>query len=157
MIKILVVSDTHRHFTDVIEQQRTDPHDVMIHLGDLVDDARELERQLHMPVVYVRGNNDWQQDVPWERVLDYSGIRILVVHGHREFVGTGLDRLARSAVKNGCSAALFGHTHRRADETLQGVRLLNPGALYLPRDGIPSMLSLTLDGSTAIRTEFIQP
>lgn len=155
MIHLLIVSDTHRRTAEVIELYRKHPHDVLIHLGDLVDDARRLERALHIPVTYVRGNNDPQEDVPWERVVEYCGVRLLLTHGHRQSVGSGRERLARRAKEKACRIALFGHTHRRADEEIGSVRVINPGAVYRSLDRSPSVLSMGIDEKGHVETEIL--
>lgn len=143
--KILVVSDTHRRITEVIAFQEKDPHDMLFHLGDLVKDAKTLEKVLHIPVLCVRGNNDFAEyETPAQIVVPVYGKRFLLTHGHMERVGAGSAGVLALAKEEGANVALFGHTHRRFDRVIDGVHILNPGAVSSPRDGVRSLLSLTV-------------
>lgn len=153
--KLLVVSDTHLHFINVLEWATNNPHDILIHLGDLVRDGKNLSEALSIPTILVRGNNDHEAEVPWEITLPIYRHKILAVHGHWENVQRGGGLLAKKAVENGCDIALFGHTHQRADHTLQGVRLLNPGSATSPRDFERSILSLEICDSGELYVNFV--
>ena len=79
--------------------------------------------------------------VPFERIEDIGGIRILMMHGHRYGVKVELSRAIVRAESVGADLLLFGHTHIPIEKTLpagsemNGVRLskklhvFNPGAL----------------------------
>ena len=148
--KILVAADTHGRITDVVEFQKKEPHDMIFHLGDRVRDAVQLESLVHVPVIAVRGNNDREADIPWNRVVPVDGTRFFLTHGHRE----SAERMRALAEEAQCAFALFGHTHRRADRRMGMVRLLNPGSPALPRDGFRSLLSLTVT-DTDVEVRFI--
>ena len=51
----------------------------------------------------------------------------------------------------------YGHTHIAADETVDGIRLINPGSLWRSRDGRgPSYALLNIDGDTVdVQFEFL--
>lgn len=117
----------------------------------LGDGLRELDES-YMPIVAVRGNCDvFSTDTPEERLLDLDGIKILLMHGHRFSVKSGLDRALAYADKRGADVLLFGHTHLPTEryfpegtELSDGTRLtrplwaFNPGSLGEPRGERPS-------------------
>lgn len=145
MTKLWIVSDTHRHYAPVLDYLKNDPHDVVLHLGDHAADAQEMAYYLHVPVIAVRGNCDGADgEIPLERILEYHGLRIFMTHGHGYRVKSDRRYLAAKAKKENCPLALYGHTHVFSDEEVDGVRLINPGALYLPRGGRPTAVSLTV-------------
>ena len=154
--KLLVVSDTHHRIINVQNWALENPHDILIHLGDHVRDGQALADALHIPTVLVRGNNDeCEHETPWEIILPIYSHRLLLVHGHLQYVEGGLEDLTDKAVQSGCDIALFGHTHHRADKLHQGVRLLNPGSPMAPRDLILSVLSLEFFDNGAYEVQFV--
>lgn len=122
----------------------------------LGDGLRDLDQTLFSSngsaLVCVRGNCDsFVSDVREETMLDLGGVRLLLMHGHRYSVKSGLDRALAYASERGADALLFGHTHLaeeryfpEGDELSDGTRLarptwaFNPGSLGEPRDGKPS-------------------
>ena len=79
--------------------------------------------------------------VPFERIEDVGGIRLLLMHGHKYGVKVELSRAIARADDVGADVLLFGHTHVPFEKELpagseSGVRTLrkrlfvfNPGAL----------------------------
>lgn len=147
MMKILVFSDSHGRMLgmyDVIE--RESPH-AIIHLGDCVEDARDLARSYpHLALWYVRGNNDYEPDAPLFEVIAPGGVRMYLSHGHMERASfSSVGNLPRRAREAGCEIALYGHTHRLQEEAVGGVLVLNPGSISLPRGGPASYLRLVVE------------
>ena len=81
-----------------------------------------------LPIVSVRGNCDYCDPTPEQRLVDYDGVRILMCHGHRHGVKSGLLRYEMAARENEVDAALFGHTHFAYCEEYNGLWLVNPGS-----------------------------
>lgn len=110
-----------------VEQEKPD---AVIHLGDHASDAEILLREYpYLPVCRVRGNCDrYEYDVQDEAVIEWEGVKILVTHGHRYHVKSGLLTLCYAAIQSGAQVALFGHTHIPYCEESDGLWLLNPGA-----------------------------
>ncbi len=152
-MKILVLSDSHRyldHMQTAIEQEN--PTHV-IHLGDHVRDAEELSRRFPMlPVLKLRGNCDFDYDCREQALVEYDGVRILAVHGHRYGVKSGLLRYELAARESQADVALFGHTHLAYCQQYEGLWLLNPGSCgYCAR---PSYGIITIkNGSADCRVE----
>ena len=142
-MKIFVISDTHGKIAKVkqVWDKLTDV-DLLIHLGDHVEDAKRLERELETKVVFVKGNMDGSYDSKDYKIVETEYGKLLLTHGHMDGVkGSPLGLIYR-AQELDCKAVLFGHTHKPAYEEVDGLYLINPGSLSQPRDGT--------DGSYAI-------
>lgn len=151
MLKILVVSDSHRRVAN-IEKIFGGPvhYDYMIHLGDVIgqqDIIREIAG-VNCPCVFVAGNCDvFNREDPKVNVADYDGIRIFMTHGHM-FGGGDPYCVARAGKDNDAQIALFGHTHVPFMQNIGGVEVFNPGSITNPRqnDGYCTYGVITIDG-----------
>ena len=144
---ILVFSDSHgRNISMAAAVERERP-DAVIHLGDHVEDAEELERLFpNLPVYRVRGNNDYGSDTALHAVITPDNLPIYITHGHREYVSMmSSGEVAQAARAAGCAVALFGHSHRMTLEREDGVLLCNPGSISFPRGGPASYARLTIE------------
>ena len=127
-MKILVISDTHRDTNKVIRVLHSIPDITnVVHLGDLVRDADEIQEVFPDKIYHkIQGNNDMLSFAKPDMMLSLCGYNIFATHGHAYGVRGGVSLLAKKASQLGCDIALFGHTHNYADETVMGVRCLNP-------------------------------
>ena len=143
LIKIVAVSDNHGMMDPIILLPTLFPDaDYFFHCGD----SREPVRR-YGPYAQVRGNNDFY-DAPEELVLEVGQHRIYMTHGTRLVYFGEYHYLAQRAKKHQCDIALFGHTHLYTDQTVEGVRCLNPGSIWHNRDGSdPSFMVIELEGS----------
>ena len=123
--------------------------DAFLHCGDLSSDSR-----LFPQLVCVKGNNDYYNDFPYERILEYGGVRFYMIHSHTV---SSIDRrhnLASLAKENDCSVVLYGHTHAYDDRYVDSVHLLNPGSLYYNRDfSKPGYMIINIDSRGRLKTE----
>ena len=128
-MKILVVSDTHRTMRYMQEAVENEKPDHVIHLGDHTHDADEL-RQLYpmLPVLSVRGNCDYDMTARELAVVELSGFRFFLTHGHRYGVKRGLLSFELAAREAMADVALFGHTHLAVCDQYNGLWLMNPGS-----------------------------
>ena len=138
-MNILVMSDTHGRLEearDLIERVMSFADiDMLIHCGDHINDAFDLEEELAIEVVAVPGNCDWGRERDFRIVEAPGDNRILVIHGHTEDVKYSLHKLLYLAEEQNCNIVCFGHTHFAVNEVYEGIRLLNPGSPSKPRDG----------------------
>lgn len=127
MKTFLIISDTHGR-QKYLEKLRPliAENDYVVHLGDGAADMREIARQFPEKVYIVKGNNDFSYGAE-EYIVEEEGLRMLFCHGHKHGVKSGLNRLAAYAKSKGCDVALYGHTHRAAIDTVDGVLCVNPG------------------------------
>ena len=132
MTRIGVVSDSHGgrlHLERFVEICRAENFDQVFHLGDVLEDARWLEKNLDIPVTSVAGNCDFYAHHPREARVTVEGKRLLLIHGDRYRVKLGYDMLSYYAEENAVDAALFGHTHQPFAGYVGRALLVNPGAL----------------------------
>ncbi|MBR1735512.1 MAG: metallophosphoesterase [Firmicutes bacterium] len=135
-MKILVLSDSHGSLGNayhIIDKIKTEIY-AIIHLGDYARDADTLRLKYpDMKVYSVVGNCDYSSYDDTERIINLSGIRIFITHGHTYHVNSGIMRLAYAAMEKEADIALYGHTHSaliaREDELL----IMNPGSISSPR------------------------
>ncbi len=127
-MSLMVISDTHGQTTaimNVLTDNKGITH--IVHLGDMVRDAEDIEAAFPgIEVIKVAGNNDFWSRERDEILFEWQGIKFFACHGHRYGVRGSKGILATRARELGADMALFGHTHIKFDELLDGVRLLNP-------------------------------
>lgn len=157
-MKILIFSDSHGYNVSMACAVEREAPDVVLHLGDHAEDAREIQSVFpHLAVHAVQGNNDYfDRDAPEQAVVTVDGVRIFLTHGHREHVYMKEGKpVARCAREQGCALAFFGHTHRMYLERIHGVLTCNPGSISLPRGGVPSYGRLTVESGQALLLELL--
>ncbi len=152
-MKILLLSDSHtdtNRIDDALAQ--CGKIDMIIHCGDVERDFEYITYVAppHLAMLSVSGNNEWYAEKPYFRAVELAGLRFYITHGHLERVKAGFQGLLRKAGENDCQVVLFGHTHKRCDEKVDGIRLINPGALSYPGC---SYAVLTVENQT-VKTEF---
>lgn len=161
MKKVLVISDTHGR-TKYLEQilPKVKPIDYLFHLGDVGRDVDYIEVIAECPCAFVAGNNDFYSDLPAERLPKIENTRFFMTHGHNYYVNAHKTLLAKIAKEKGATVALFGHTHVPYQEEIDGILLLNPGSLSLPRqeDHTPTymILYVTEDGTVQVELHRVE-
>lgn len=149
-MKIMVVSDTHGNYLEPSRILENTSADMLIHLGDDINDALTLGLIVDIPVIKVPGNCDHGAREPRELLESISGRIFFITHGDAYRVKIGLDRLVEKAKKVNASVALFGHTHRPLIQKQDGVLLINPGTLMAGSDSKSyAMLTVTPSKVTA--------
>lgn len=139
-MRIVVLSDSHNDYyaLDRVVMARPDAG-LFLHLGDgeqEFDDLMSVYPDKKM--LFVRGNCDWNSEKKTEELLICADKRIFLTHGHMYGVKRGLDRLEQRARLLSADICCFGHTHTACSTYRDGLHLLNPGSIALPRDGSAS-------------------
>ena len=157
-MKILIASDLHgsaywcRRLMEEIEKEQPDR---IVLLGDLLyhgprnDLPREYAPKEVIPmlsslkekILAVRGNCEAEVDqmvLPFPCLADFSqlfvdGRLIHLTHGHHQNP-QNLPPLPQGSI------FLYGHTHVKFDQVVDGIRCLNPGSVSIPKDGSHSYL-----------------
>lgn len=81
----------------------------------------------------------WMRALPFQRELEISGQRSLLVHGsprsERDVIkaDTPDDAIREMIASVQADLILFGHTHEALDRVVDGVRLVNPGSVGYPQ------------------------
>lgn len=149
-MRIVVMSDSHGYNSaiyDVLELE--EKADMFIHCGDICEDDYMFPQ-----LKIVSGNNDYY-GYPMERMIDIENHRILVVHSHQFPFMKREEKMVRYAKEHGCDIVCFGHTHVTCDKVIEGVHLLNPGSLYMSRDGKPASYAILELDKDEIKTNVI--
>lgn len=129
-MKIAVISDTHKLVNKTLETLKNIENlDLIIHLGDYVKDAKEIEKAMNIETIYVRGNGDYlDTDVDLEKILEIHDKKIFLTHGHNYDVKNGISKIFYRAKEIECDIVLFGHTHMSTLLEYEGILILNPGS-----------------------------
>lgn len=133
-MKVLIISDTHGrdiNIDSVLEKEKE--LDMLIHLGDIEGSEGYIESVSGCPCEMVRGNNDYFSNLPAEKVIEIGKYKALLTHGHYYNVSVELRSIVMEAVERNVDIVMFGHIHRPVLEKINGVTVLNPGSLSLPR------------------------
>lgn len=154
--KILVVSDSHglnsnlkralAHFGG-----RGQELAMLVFLGDMGGTRREIEGMVDCPLEMVKGNGDYDADLPFTKLIKMWDETVLITHGHRYNCKYSTQEMVDMARENGASMVFFGHTHEPFLDTSGEIKVCNPGSITLPRQpgGRPTYLVVTRedDGS----------
>lgn len=136
-MKIIVVSDSHGNLP-ALKRVICDYHaDMYIHLGD---GERELNTVCLLnpdkDIFHVCGNCDFASLSEDELLISPDDKNVIfAVHGHLHNVKYSLEQLKSTARKKGANIVLYGHTHSRHNEYDDGMYIINPGSVSIPRDG----------------------
>jgi len=143
---IAVLSDSHRHAYELNQVlMHIQDTDMIIHLGDNVEDVDMLRNGYKGNIINVRGNCDFSSFVPTERLEELEGKKLFLTHGHKYSVKSDLLRLKYRAKEVGADIVLFGHTHEAIELYEEGIWFINPGSLALPRNRYKSYAVMDLD------------
>ncbi len=133
-MKILVFSDSHGRHGRMAEVFSRGKYDAVLFLGDGSSDFDKL-RESHMGstrFISVRGNCDYFDGTPEERIIDLGGFRVLMLHGHTKNVKHGTSLLEYYAREKGVDLVLYGHTHARDCRRISCEKpfyIFNPGSI----------------------------
>lgn len=139
MIRVVVVSDTHRDFyflAEVVKRHRD--ADLFVHLGDGYEEFCRLGDMFPgLKKYFVRGNCDYgmSRDIQVAGFLNCGMARIFYTHGHIYNVKSGLEEVYRAGIEHNANVILYGHTHVPRIDYHNGVYIMNPGSLGHPRGG----------------------
>ena len=146
MERILVLSDTHGNTDKAIKIfDSIAGITAVIHLGDSVKDAMQIENYVYpVPVYYVPGNNDFFYYDKRVKTFEISNKTFVITHGHLY----NLDSLKELSCEADADIVLFGHTHRPYYEKDGDVIFANPGSTTYPRGADASYGIAEIDKET---------
>lgn len=144
-MRIAAISDTHDRLPGHVSATIADADEIW-HLGDvcmpsILDTLKMLGPKLRV----VRGNCD--EYAAWPLTLDFE------LAGHRFH----LEHIPSRVAPKGSDFFLHGHTHVPRDETINGVRFLNPGCITRPNRGAPASYAwLRLEKKQRVEWELVR-
>ncbi len=151
-MQIGVISDTHGIISSIERLEcEIKGLDVLIHLGDNVDDISIIRNHYNGEIINVKGNCDFSTSTPNDRVEEICSKIFFLTHGHRYSVKESLAKLRYKALETGADIVLYGHTHIGKIDFEEGIWYINPGSASLPRDGTRSFAIIS------IKQGFIEP
>jgi putative phosphoesterase len=143
MKTIVAFSDSHNRTLPQKFKAVLDEADFVFFLGD---GLRGLAEYFQRENFYaVKGNCD-ALPFPEEMEVTVEGVKFWLTHGHNYSAKYDMHKLLLRALEKGANCALFGHTHIPETVFEQGVHLINPGSITLPRIGNPSYAYITVSG-----------
>jgi putative phosphoesterase len=96
----------------------------------------------------VAGNSDWGSVGKMIDSITVLNKKIVFAHGHTFNVKAGADEFLTTARNLGAHIALYGHTHTALRNYEDGLYIMNPGSVAVPRGGPPTygMIDITPAG-----------
>ena len=131
---IAVISDTHRvnKYINLAKNVIKDA-DILIHLGDNIEDVDILKDGFDGEVYAVAGNCDFSAKYPKEGMIEINGRKIFYTHGDLYGVKSTINNIYYRGRELGADVVAFGHTHEHGIERTEDLILMNPGSVSLPR------------------------
>lgn len=131
---IAVVSDTHRAIKYInLAKELIKSADILIHLGDNIDDVEIIKSGFKGEVYAVAGNCDYSGKYPKEAIIEVNGRKIFFTHGDLYGVKHSMNNIYYRGKELDVDIVLFGHTHQQVIEEKNGIILMNPGSISLPK------------------------
>ena len=119
-----LISDTHGRFDEKIPGLfRNVEH--ILHGGDICGNEIIAQLEQIAPVTAVLGNNDYDPQYRDLEIVELGDTKILIhhivpFHNPHAPIFDSIKRVQPDIV-------VYGHTHKPADQTIDGIRYLNPG------------------------------
>ena len=126
-----VLSDTHGLLRPQI-REKLHPCELIVHAGDVGDQAVMDRLQSIGTVVAVKGNVDrgaWTDPLREWELIQFHGKTILLIHN--------IARLDWEPKSTNVDVVVYGHSHRASTHYTNGVLYLNPGSAGPRRFTLP--------------------
>ena len=124
-MKIAIISDSHGNCEGIDKIFRELDFDYLFFLGD---GLRDLGEYINLQNVYaVCGNCDFFSVEPNEREFVLENNKFFITHGNAYGVKYSLHSIISEAINRGANYVLFGHTHNKYIEEIDGMKIINPG------------------------------
>ncbi len=148
MKKIIILSDTHGNLNDLKKLTLLFKEaDLILFAGDGVNDFIVFPLEIQEKIKMVSGNCDFSS-IDRELIFEVEKKRIMLCHGDRYKVKSGLMPLYLHAKERGCDIVVYGHTHEARIDEYEGILFINPGSLYNYR--MESFAYLVISGDKAV-------
>lgn len=120
------MSDTHNNmanFMKAIDWIKREDIQLILHCGDISSQETidEAIKYFGEDIKFVKGNADFNMDLPEKMEVEIGGRKIAFVHFPNE-----AKKMAQSGKFN---IVFYGHTHRAWDEKIGNCHMINPGEL----------------------------
>lgn len=151
-MKLGIISDTHG-FLDPRVEKIFAGVDHILHAGDIGNPIIEVELKFVAPVTVVLGNTDLGLDFKETEIVTLADKKYLVHHivNPRSLSDSMNARLKQHRP----DVVVFGHTHKKFADTVDGVFFFNPGYAGRPKFGTERSVGILHCDASGIRHEFI--
>jgi uncharacterized protein len=152
-MKIGVISDTH-NFLDPKVPELFAGVGHILHAGDIGLPWILAELESIAPITAVTGNTD-------DSALHYAPRKTVELAGRRFFIQHIIhpqdlaERRQLHSARERPDTVVFGHTHKRFCETLDGVLYLNPGYAGRPKLGLERSAAILHCDRNGVRVEYL--
>lgn len=152
-MKIAFIGDTHKNKYSInlaLKKINELKADIVIHLGDCIDDIEVIKAGFQGEVLGVVGNCDCTSRFPNNQVIDINRKKIFFTHGDLYGVKNSLSSILYKGEEVGADIILFGHTHISMMEEVNNIILMNPGSIPKPSPwsvtGCVGLIDISDDG-----------
>ena len=152
-MKIGVISDTHG-FLDPRVEKLFAGVDHILHAGDIGDPVIELELKFIAPVTVVQGNVDIGLPFKLTEIVTLAAKKFLIHHIVNPWALS--ETVEQQIAKQKPDAVIFGHTHKKFADTVNGVFFFNPGYAGKPKFGAERSVAILTVTGQEIRHELIK-
>jgi putative phosphoesterase len=151
-MKIGVISDTHDFFDPQILKIFSGVGHIL-HAGDIGTNWITFQLEQIAPVTAVRGNTDLGLTFRETETVELAGKKFLI--HHIVSAQSPADKLKFLIARTRPDVVVFGHTHKKFCETIDGVLFFNPGYSGKPKFGTERSVAIFHCDEKEIRHEFI--
>lgn len=123
-MRFAIISDSHDNVANlkkIINWLHIQKISFLLHCGDICtqDSIDEIVKSFKGKIEFVKGNGDYELDVPETKELELGGKRIFLNH---------YPDIAKKGAESGkYDLVFYGHTHKPWEEKVGDCRLVNPG------------------------------
>ena len=150
-MKIGVISDTHGYLDPRVETIFTGV-DHILHAGDIGFASIVIELGLIAPVTAVLGNCDDNIGYRVTEVVEVARKKFLIHHIVNPWAQS--EMLEHRIALEKPAVVVFGHTHKKFAETINGTLFFNPGYAGKPKAGAERSVAILHIEGEKIRPEF---
>ncbi len=151
-MKIGIISDTHG-FLDPRVETIFAGVDHILHAGDIGYAVIILELEFIAPTIAVLGNNDLGLSFKETEVAELGAKKFIVHHIVNPFEPS--EGLQKRLNRERPDVVVFGHTHKKFSQTVNGTLFFNPGYAGKPKFGAERSVAILHLDENGIRPEFI--
>lgn len=151
-MKLGIISDTHGFLDPKIKKLFAGVGHIL-HAGDVGDAFIVFELEQIAPITVVLGNTDLGLSFKETEVVTLADKKFLVHHIVNP--SSLADKVAARIKRERPDVVVFGHTHKKLAETMNGILFFNPGYAGKPKFGTERSVAILHCDGKEIRHEFI--
>jgi putative phosphoesterase len=151
-VKIGVISDTHGHLDPKVFKLFAGVEHIL-HAGDIGFASIILELEEIAPVTAVYGNTDVDLYFKETEIVELAARKFLVHHIVNPH--SPGDRVKERILRAQPNVVVFGHTHKRFNETIGGILFFNPGYSGKPKFNTERSVAILHCDAKEIRAEYL--